>query len=389
MKILKKSLLLAFFMMSFTTLLIAEKSVKIKNDYYKKAMQSLQAAIQKNFYDKASGFYFVELDPTKREKKGDYIRQYTYLWSLCAMYQAANEIEKLEPTEKLMEPLLEIMSNYRNPAPPKPGYSDYIMKLKPGERYVDDNQWIGIAALDAYARTKKKSDLALGKELYEFMMTEYDNVLGGGLYWKEGSKSTKNTCSNGPGVLVALQMYQATKNKNYLDTALILFNWTNEKLQAPSKLYYDNIRTKDGSVDKGTLSYNTGTMLQSNIYLYECTGNKKYLTDAIEIADASLPFFYGRDAFRDDYWFNAVLLRAYQHLLKYNKDTKYILGFKKCLDHALLKEKNEQELFVGRDGVYNLVEQGGMLEILARFAWLENHYDLTGKTIPASTSSEK
>jgi len=62
--------------------------------------------------------------------------------------------------------------------------------------------------------------------------------------------------------------------------------------------------------------------------------------------------------------------------LKYDKDTKYILGFKKCLDHALLKERNEQGLFIGKEGVYNLVEQGGMLEILARYAWLEKHYDL-------------
>ena len=211
------------------------------------------------------------------------------------------------------------------------------------------------------------------------MMTAYDKVLGGGLYWVETSKESKNTCSNGPGVLVALQMYQATKEKSYLDTALILFNWTNMKLQAPSKLYYDNIKTKDGSVDKVILSYNTGTMLQSNIYLYEITRNKKYLKDAIEIADASLPYFYGVETFRDGYWFNAVMLRAYQHLLKHDKNTKYVLGFKKCLDHALLKEKNEQGLFAGKNGVYNLVEQGGMLEILARFAWLEKHYHLNGR----------
>ena len=143
--------------------------------------------------------------------------------------------------------------------------------------------------------------------------------------------SSKNTCSNGPGVLVAIQLYQATKDKNYLDAALKIFNWTNAKLQAPSGLYWDNIRTKDGSISKPILSYNTGTMLQSNLYLYESTGDKKYLKDANAIADSSLTYFYGKDKFRDNYWFNAVLLRAYQHLLKYNKDTKYIVGFKNAL----------------------------------------------------------
>ena len=85
----------------------------------------------------------------------------------------------------------------------------------------------------------------------------------------------------------------------------------------------------------------------------------------------------GRGRFRDGYWFNAVLLRAYQHLLKHNQDMKYILGFKACLDQALQNDKNEQGLFKGRNEIRNLVDQGGMLEILARFTWLETHYNLS------------
>jgi len=165
-----------------------------------------------------------------------------------------------------------------------------------------------------------------------------------------------------------------------MDNALLIYNWTNEKLQTPSGLYYDNIRTKDSTIDKAIFSYNTGTMLQSNVYLYECTGDEKYLKRATAIADSSLPFFYGNNKFRDDYWFNAVLLRGYQHLLRYNKDTKYILAFKKCLDYALKNEKSESGLFTDKNGTRNLVEQGGMLEMLARFAWLEHEYDLGSST---------
>jgi hypothetical protein len=379
----KKGLLLVLLVTSFSNFLLAQKKSNAGDGFYKKEMQSLQTTIQNNFYDKASGYYFVVTDTAQREKKNGYLREYSYLWSLCALYQAANEIEKLDPKANLMEPILKVMNHYYDPAPPKPGYSDYIMKLKPGERYYDDNQWIGISALDSYARTKKKTDLALGKLIYDFMMTGYDQVLGGGIYWKEGSTSSKNTCSNGPGVLVALQLYQATKNKVYLDSALKIFNWTNNKLQTPSKLYYDNISTKDGNISKATFSYNTGTMLESYVYLYEITGDKKYLEEANAIADSSLAYFYGGDKFRDGYWFNAVLLRAYQHLLNHNKDTKYIMGFKKCLDNTILTDKNEKGLFKGRRGTQNLVEHGGMLEILARYASLENKYGLTGPTSAA------
>jgi hypothetical protein len=385
----KDRILLLIFFIAFSNCLLALEKVNVKDSVYKNEMRSLQAAIQNHYYDKSSGYYLVVVDPARREKKGDYLREYTYIWSLCALYQAANEIEKLDPDSKLMDPLLKIMNDYYDPAPPQPGYSDYIMKLKPGERYYDDNLWIGISALDAYSRTKQKSNLELGKLIFNFTMTGYDNVLGAGIYWKEGDKSSKNTCSNGPGILVALQLYQATMDKRYLEVGLTLFNWTNEKLQAPSGLYYDNIGTADGRIGKAIFSYNAGTMLESNVYLYECTKDKKYLNAANAIADSSLVYFYGDDKFRDGYWFNAVLLRGYQHLLKYNKDTKYILGFKKCLDHALKFEKNDQGLFTGKMGVQNLVEQGGMLEILARFSWLENHYKLEGAGAIGAKATDK
>lgn len=366
---------LILFLSAFAGLAMAQKSTD--NGPYSKEMKSLDAAIQKNFYDKATGRYFVVLDPAQREHKGDYLREYTYLWSYCAMYQAANEMEKLDPKANLMEPLKTKMKEYYNAAPPAGGYTDYIMSLKPGERYYDDNEWLGISALDSYARTKKKSDLALGKEMYDFIMTGYDQALGGGIYWKEGDKGSKNTCSNGPGALVALQMYQATKQKFYLDTAIKIVDWTNSKLRTPEKLYWDNISTKNNRIGRATFSYNTGTMLESYVYLYEITKDKKYLDEANSIADASLTYFYGGTKFRDGYWFNAVLLRAYQHLLKFNPDTKYIMGFKKCLDYALANEKHDLGVFKeAKGGTQNLVEQGGMLEILARYAWMEGHKQL-------------
>ena len=124
------------------------------------------------------------------------------------------------------------------------------------------------------------------------MMTGYDTISGGGLYWKEGDKTTKNTCSNGPGILVALQLYKITNNKNYLDTALVLYNWVNAHLQSPQGVYYDNIKIPSLKIDSAVYTYNTGTMLQSNVLLYEITHDKKYLNEAERIAKAAKNFFY-------------------------------------------------------------------------------------------------
>ncbi len=371
----KKTILAVLFFAVISNVLYAEKSDNTKSEYYKKEMQQLHAAIEKDFHDSTSGYYYVELDPQKRETKFGHLREYSWLWALCAMFEATNEVEKVDKTADLVDDIFKNIKNYYDPAPPKPGYGEYIVSLSRGQRYYDDNQWIGIAALEIYERTGEDSYLDLGKSMYDFMMTGYDTALGGGLYWRENDLESKNTCSNGPGVIVALKLYNATKDKAYLDTALKIYNWTNEKLQTPTGLFFDNIKTKDESIGKAIFSYNTGTMLQSNVYLYEITGDEKYLKRAIKMADSSLSYFYGGDKFRDGYWFNAVLLRGYQHLLKHHNDLKYILGFKKCLDNALKEDKNEKGLFASKQGTYNLVEHGGMLEILARFAWLEKQYD--------------
>ena len=116
--------------------------------------------------------------------------------------------------------------------PPAPAYQAYVTREEKDDRFYDDNQWIAIACIDAYNRTKQQHYLDIAEMIYRFMMTGYDSISGGGLYWKEGDKTTKNTCSNGPGILIALQLYKITSNKNYLDTALVLYNWTNAHLQS-------------------------------------------------------------------------------------------------------------------------------------------------------------
>lgn len=335
---------------------------------YKKEMLQFQSVIQKHFYDQASGYYKEFPAPAPDHNP------YSYLWPLCAMLQANHEIEVAKAGKNLVDPLLSIIGDYYDPAPPKPGYASYIMKLKGGDRFYDDNQWIGITAMDRYLRLQKKSDLQLGKLIYDYMMTGYDTVLAGGIYWQENKKISKNTCSNGPGIILALQLYKATRQKPFLDTATMLYKWTNEKLQAPNKLYYDNIDIKTQRIGRRTYTYNTGTMLQSNIYLYELTGDKKYLNEAVAIADSSMSYFYGDKQFKDNYWFNAVMLRGYQHLLNHNTDTKYIRAFKECLDETLTKQRNSDGLLVQKSKVQDLVAHGGMLEILARFALLEEKY---------------
>jgi hypothetical protein len=339
----------------------AQPAVK-KN--YNDHMLALQNSIELNFYEASAGFY----KETAHVESGK--NPYSYLWPLCGMLQANVEIEKVTKQKGLADKMLKIIHEYYDPTPPAPGYASYVMKLKGGDRFYDDNQWIGIAGMDAYFINKKSIYLDEGKLAYKYMMTGFDTVTGGGLYWQENKKTSKNTCSNGPGIIVALQLYKATKDRKYLDTALLLYHWVNEKLKTPNGLYYDNMNVTTKGIGKQIYSYNTGTMLESNVYLYELTKDEKYLEEAVSIADSSVNYFYGKGKFRDSYWFNAVLLRGYQRLLEHHKDRKYLLAFKTCLDEALQNNMNELGL-MGKNKPIDLVGQSGMLEILARFALLD------------------
>ena len=361
MKITKKS----FLLIQFALLGCYMPGIAQKNDY-KSEVIDLSININKHFYIDSLNYY---KETSIAEKEG---RKVAYLWPLCALFEAYNEMEKVVPKTVLTAKTFQIIEKYHNQFLPAPGYASYPMQYGGGTRFYDDNQWLGITAMDAYANTKNDNWLTVGKDIYKFMMTGYDTVAGGGLYWEEGNKKSKNTCSNGPGIILALQLYKATKNRTYLDTALLLYNWVNTNLQSAAGLYYDNLNLTKKIVDKRLYSYNTGTMLQSAVYLYECTDDKKYLHQAISIADSSVKYFLGNKKFKDDYWFSAVLLRGYQHLLQHNKDEKYIIAFKACLDEALANNKNANGL-MGNNKPLNLVAQGGMLEILARFSWLQQN----------------
>lgn len=339
-------------------------SAQQQKSYYKNEMTLLRNAIETNFYEPKDGFYkeTAVVEPGKNP--------FSYLWPLCGMIQAGNEIEKATKETGLLDRQLKIIREYYVPTPPAPGYASYIMKFRGGDRFYDDNQWIGIASMDAYSRAPKPEYLAVGKEIYNYMMTGYDSILTGGIYWQENKKVSKNTCSNGPGIILALQLYKATQDKKYLDTAIRIYQWVNAKLQAPNGLYWDNIGVGNNRIGKAMFSYNTGTMLQSNIYLYEITKKPEYIVSAKAIADTAISYFNRNGKFRDSYWFQAVLLRSFQHLLKYDREKKYILAFKACLDTALATNKNDRNL-MGKEKTEDLVAQSGMLEILARFAQME------------------
>jgi hypothetical protein len=324
---------------------------------YKHRIALLRANINSIFYNKEADLYL--------ETNGKNERQFSFLWPLCALIQAANEVESIQPGQDMMKLVLHTIDKYYNTEPPAPGYQAYLSSAGKDSRFYDDNQWIAIACIDAFKRTKDKTYLDKAEEIYTFMMTGYDQLAGGGLYWKEDEKNTKNTCSNGPGILIALQLYKITKKKVYLTTGIQLYDWTKKNLRAENGIYWDAIKIPSMKIDSAQYTYNTGTMLESNVLLHEITKDKKYLTEALTIAKAAERHFYKNGKLPDHYWFNVVLLRGYEALYRIDQDKS---KFRFIIEDSerIWKEERDDNNLLGVKKDKGLIDQAAMMEMYAR-----------------------
>lgn len=161
-----------------------------------------------------------------------------------------------------------------------------LPKPSPPDRYYDDNEWMVIALAGAYEDNHNIQTLRWAEDTFKFVLSGMDDQLGGGIYWHEQKKDSKNTCSNAPAIVGALKLYQITRRKKYLDIAQQLYTWVNARLQDPSGLYYDNIKL-NGTVEKTEWSYNSALMIRANVLFYAVTNQDSYLKEAERIATAS------------------------------------------------------------------------------------------------------
>ncbi len=175
---------------------------------------------------------------------------------------------------------------YWNDKGPVPGY-DVLPGPKDVDRYYDDNMWMVMALADAAAVLKDPKVLGWAEDTLKFVLSGEDDKLGGGIYWHEPKKDTKNTCSNAPAAAACLAVYGQTRNPAYLLKARELYAWTRKTLQDPADgLMWDSLHL-DGTIDRTKWSYNTALMIRTAAELARLTPDRGYKEDAERMAAAS------------------------------------------------------------------------------------------------------
>lgn len=383
----------------FLSVACATKSVHEENTDRLRAQQTLDSLYK--YYSVEGSNLLRETYPLDSAHTATYLASaeqanvpnaYSYLWPYSGTFSAINVLIAAGDTvynkkvldNRVLPGLEEYLDTKRQPA----AYASYINSAPESDRFYDDNVWLGIDFTDIYMQTKQQSYLDKAKMIWKFIESGTDDKLGGGIYWCEQKKSGKNTCSNAPGAVYALKLFEATNDSSYFYQGKKLYEWTKKKLQdTEDYLYFDNINM-EGKVDKAKYPYNSGQMLQASALLYKLTKNKDYLTDAQNIAKSGYNYFFtdfktsDGEEFRllkkSDVWFIAVMFRGYIELYNLDKNDVYINAFRKNLEYAWTHMRDEKGLFSTdwtgekKDDKKWLLTQAAFVEFYGRLAEIKN-----------------
>ncbi len=313
-----------------------------------------------------------------------------YLWPTSGLFSGVNALLRTTGDEKyktiLEERLLPGLDCYYDTLRAPHCYQSYLAEDGFSDRFYDDNIWLGIDFLESFHLTGNSAYLSTSQAIWTFIESGRDEVLGDGIYWCEQQKNSKNTCSNAPAAVWALQLYQATGEEEYLQAGKELYHWTKANLQdSIDYLYLDNIRL-DGSIDNRKYSYNSGQMLQAAALLHKITGENIYLSDARMVAKACSERFFqeykdGDVRFRaianGNIWFVAVMLRGFEELYGIDHEPCYLNDFKMTLERMWNTCRDENGLFEDDcflkplekvKGHKWLLTQAAMIEMYARLS---------------------
>ena len=201
---------------------------------YKSTAEAQTDFIQSHFYDSSAELYFKHYPNVA----GDDSDTWGNGVELEVLANAAHYLPDKYSTN--LHDFTVGMHAYWDPAGPFGDYNATRSGIAGNDRYYDDNEWLVLGFVDAYHATSDPYYLALAKRTQEFVLSGWDDRLGGGIFWNT-DHLTKNTCSNAPAAAAALRLAQITNDQTEVDAAIRIKNWVDATLLAPDDLYWDNI----------------------------------------------------------------------------------------------------------------------------------------------------
>ncbi|MBN2486719.1 MAG: RICIN domain-containing protein [Bacteroidales bacterium] len=200
--------------------------------------------------------------------------------------------------------------------------------------FNDDIMWMTIACVRAYLYTGNQT--YLDRATYHFAQVysrAWTSSYGGGLLWKVGL-TTKNACINGPAIVAACYLFDATQNSDYLNKAQTIYAWQRSYLYDQTSGAVWDSYNGPGNINYWSSTYNQGAFLGAAVMLHNITKNQMYYDDAVKIANFTRFNLVGDDVINfeegtDIEGFKGIFVRyARRYIVDFNK-SDYIPWLKK------------------------------------------------------------
>jgi len=296
---------LRFMVFAAVAMIAATQTPAPNSATFEKWGKETLATIRRDFYMPGRGLYADALTPNEKPK------QVAFNWGCGVMLSALNAAARTDSKyDAWLREYADASRSYWNTKGPVPGY-DVLPGPKDVDRYYDDNQWMAMALVETYEHLHDPKYLDWASQTLTYILSGESGDLGGGIFWKEAEKTSKNTCSNAPAAAACLAVYEHTQDRALLRKAVELYSWTKKNLRNPlSGLMWDSI-SLSGKVERTEWSYNTALMIRTASRLYALTGLKSYADDAIAFEQSSVPKWIRSDSFTDPGRFAHLLFESW------------------------------------------------------------------------------
>ena len=254
-------------------------------DYRARAAE-VTAEIQRDFWNPRTGWY--------SEKPGG--TSPAVAWAGGVMFPALVGAARHDPERyrPILRRFFDALDGYWDRKQPLGGYEPLPGNGNGNDKYFDDNEWLAIAFLEAYAVTGDNVYARRAAETMKFVLSGWDDTyLAGGIWWHEAREKkvrAKNTCANAPAAVACLRLARISppaEERELVAEARKITDWTAANLQLPNALFADTKNIEGDGMNKATLTYNSALMVRAFLGLYQATGQPVDLQKAQRIAVAA------------------------------------------------------------------------------------------------------
>ncbi|HEX8977509.1 MAG TPA: glycoside hydrolase family 76 protein [Solirubrobacteraceae bacterium] len=317
-----------------------------------------------------------------------------HLWpvarALAATVDLAGVPAQLRPgfeVEAAIDRQLRGLERYWDARGPWPAYaSDLCRAPWGGDRYYDDNAWVGLALVQLDRVQPGTAPAGRAAALFEFARsgwsTDAEAPWPGGTFWVEQGRGTgrrnhdRNTVSTAPNAELGLHLDELEGAGRRRADAERMYDWVHGALRTPEGLYFDRVRG-DGRVDRALWSYNQGSMIGAAVLRLRGSGRREFLSAAEATARTALRRYAGR-YLEQPPAFNAIFFRNLLLLHRATGDSELrglIRGALGAYAEEAWSRRGDDDLLARADGPPSLLDQSALVSVLALAAWAPGDYE--------------